>query len=370
MEVGGRVAPGFERVGEVLQRSVSDRTELGASVCAHRLGELVVDLWAGWTDADRTTPWKRDTIVHAYSTVKPMVAACALILVDRGQLQLDAPVARWWPEFGAAGKSAVTVRQLLAHQAGLVAIRDDVPAADIFDWDAMIERLAAEAPWFEPRTQHGEHAYFYGHLVGELVRRADGRPVRRFFDEELAGPWGLDYQIGVRERDRGRVARLVGLETLYPGGVGGESGSVYRRGVTNPPGMLDPAVVNSNAWMDADVPAVNGFGTAAAVARFYQGFLGGGELDGRRLLSAELCREATSVQRSGWDVLLERPVAWGLGFQVEPDGSWGHGGLGGSGGYALPELDLAFGYVTNLMADGDRSDRLAEAVEECARRSA
>lgn len=370
MEDGGRTAPGFEPVREVLRHSVEDHVELGCSVGAYLRGEPVVDLWAGWTNAARTTPWARDTIVHAYSTVKPMVATCALILVDRGLLQLDAPVARWWPEFGAAGKGAVTVRHLLAHQAGLVAIRDDVPASDIFDWDAMVERLAAEAPWFEPGAQHGEHAYFYGHLIGELVRRADGRPIRRFFDEELAIPWGLDYQIGVGVRDRRRVAPLAGLDTLYPGGAGGEPGSVYRRGVTNPPGMLDPAVVNSDAWMDADVPAVNGYGTAAAIARFYQGFLGGGLLDGRRLLSEQLCREATSVQRQGWDVLLERPVAWGLGFQIEADGSWGHGGLGGSGGYALPELQLAFGYVTNLMADDDRSDRLAEAAEACARRLA
>jgi CubicO group peptidase (beta-lactamase class C family) len=149
--------------------------------------------------------------------------------------------------------------------------------------------------------------------------------------------------------------------------MGGEPGSVYRAGLVNPPGMLLPKVVNSAAWMSAEIPAVNGFGTAAAVARFYQGFLAGGELDGARLFSAETCREATSVQASGPDVLLGRDVDWGLGFQIE-NGTFGHGGLGGSGGYADPSLALAFGYVTNLMAGHDRGDAVADAAEACVRR--
>lgn len=366
MEVGGSTAAGFEPVREELERNFAQRGELGAAVCVYHRGSPVVDLWAGWVDAGRTRPWQRDTIVHAYSTVKPMVATCALILVERGALQLDAPVASWWPEFASAGKGAISVRQLLAHQAGLVALRDDVPPDEIFDWDAMVTRLAAEAPWWEPGTQHGEHAYFYGHLVGELVRRADGRPIRQFFAEELAAPWALDYQIGVRPADRERVAPLAGPPEQNPEETAGAAGSIYRRGVTNPPGMLDREVVNSAAWMDADIPAVNGYGTAEAVARFYQGFLAGGELDGRRLISEALCREAVSVHRSGPDVMLGRDVEWGLGFQVE-DGTWGHGGRGGSSGYAAPELQLAFGYVPNFMADHDRGNALADTAEACAR---
>jgi CubicO group peptidase (beta-lactamase class C family) len=365
MQIGGTTAPGFEPVGAVFSRSLTEGRELGAGVFAFHRGAPVVRLWGGWTDAARSQPWRPDTIVTAFSTVKPMVATCALLLVDRGQLQLDAPVARWWPEFGQAGKERVTVRQLLSHQAGLVALRDDVPADEIVEWDAIIARLAAEPPWWEPGTGHGEHAYFYGHLIGELVRRVDGRPIRRFFREELAVPWNLDYQIGVRLEDRARVAALAGLETLFPGGDAGEPGSIYRRALTNPPGMLDPSVVNGDAWMTADVPAVNGFGTAEAVARFYQGFLAGGVLDGERLLSEELCREAISVQSSGRDHFLEQDVSWGLGFQL--DGStFGHGGLGGSVGYASPGLQLAFGYITNLMAGHERADNLADAAEACA----
>ena len=366
MRVHGTVAPAFAPVREAFEGNFTERGDLGAGVCVIHRGQVVVDLWGGWVDEARTRPWRRDTIVHTYSTVKPLVATCALLLVDRGALDLDEPVARRWPEFGAAGKDSVTVRQLLSHQAGLVALRRPVPAAEILEWEAIVKRLAAEAPWWPPGTGHGEHAYFYGHLVGELVRRVDGRDIARFFREELAEPWRLDIQIGVIRDDRGRVAPLAGLDSLYPDGLSGEPRSVQRAAVTNPPGMLLPEVVNSEAWMTAAVPAVNGFGTAAAVARFYQAFLAGGMLDGRRVLSAELCREATSVQSAGHDAYLERPVEWGLGFQIE-DGSYGHGGLGGSGGYAEPKLALAFGYVTNLMAGHDRSDAVAEAAEACAR---
>jgi len=367
MEIGGTTAPGFEAVREAFERSFAERQELGAAAFVFHRGEVAVNLWGGFADEARTRPWRPDTIVQAYSTVKPMVAACALLLVDRGHLELDGPVARWWPRFGQAGKERVTVRQLLSHQAGLVALRDDVPAGEIFDWDTIVGRLEAEDPWWEPGTAHGEHAYFYGHLVGELVRRVDGRPLRRFFDEELAKPWGLDYQIGVRAGDRRRVASLVGLDMLYPGGEAGEPGSVYRRALTNPPGMLDPSVVNGEAWKAADVPAVNGFGTAEAVARFYQGFLNGGVLDGRRLLSEELCREALTVQSSGRDHFLGEDVSWGLGFQLE-DGTFGHGGLGGSFGYAVPALHLVCSYVTNFMASHERGDAVADAAEACAAR--
>jgi CubicO group peptidase (beta-lactamase class C family) len=367
MRIDGVVAPGFESVRDAFEGNFLDRGELGAGLCVIHRGETVVDLWAGWMDEARTRPWRADTIVQVYSTTKPLVAACALLLVDRGALQLDDPVARHWPEFGAAGKAGVTVRQLLSHQAGLVVLREPAPTELLFDWDALVHRLEEEPPWWPPGTAHGEHAYFYGHLIGELVRRVDGRSLSRFLEDELAGPWGLDFQVGVRARDRPRVAPVAGLASLYPGGMAGEPGSVYRAGLTNPPGMLLPEVVNSPAWMSAEIPAVNGYGTATAVARFYQGFLAGGELGGRRLFSANACREATQVQASGPDVLLGRDVDWGLGFQIE-NGTFGHGGLGGSGGYADPSLDLAFGYVTNLMAVHDRSDAVADAAEECIRR--
>ena len=366
MQTDGVADPRFAAVRDAFLGNFAERGELGAGVCVIHRGRVVVDLWGGWRDEARSVPWQRDTIVHTYSTTKPMAAACALVLVDRGSLELDRPVAAYWPGFARAGKDAVTVRQLLSHQAGLAALRDPVPPHEIYDWEAIVARLEAEEPWWQPGTAHSEHAYFYGHLVGELVRRVDGRSISRFFADEIAGPWDLDFQIGVRPADRGRVAPLHGLETLFPGGVAGDPGSMYRAALGNPPGMLLPDVVNSEAWMSAEVPAVNGYGTATAVARFYQAFLNGGELDGRRVVSAETCRAATSVQSSGHDAFLERDVDWGLGFQVE-DGTYGHGGLGGSSGYADPAVELAFGYVTNLMADHDRGDAVADAAEACAR---
>jgi CubicO group peptidase (beta-lactamase class C family) len=367
MTVQGSVTPGFEAVREAFEANFGERAELGAAASVLHRGRSAADLWGGWLDEGRTRPWQSDTIVHVYSTTKPMVATCALLLVDRGALRLDEPVARYWPEFGAAGKEAITVRQLLSHRAGLVTLREPAPAGEIFDWDAMVERLAAEAPRWPAGTTHGEHAYFYGHLVGELVRRVDGRDIASFFAEELAGPWQLDFQIGVRPEDRARVAPLAGLDTLHPDGMAGEPGSLKRAAVTNPPGMLLPEVVNSERWMSAAIPAVNGWGTARAVARFYQGFLDDGLLDGHRVLSEEICREATSVQSSGHDAYLERDVDWGLGFQVEGD-SFGHGGLGGSTGYAHRGLRLAMCYVTNLMSGHERADAVADAAEACAGR--
>jgi CubicO group peptidase (beta-lactamase class C family) len=371
MPTHGTVAPGFEPVREAFDHAFTDLGELGAGVAVFHRGRLVVDLWGGWTDATRTTSWRRDTIVHTYSTIKPMVAACALILVDRGLLALDSPVATWWPELGQGEAASATLRQLLSHQAGLVALRDDVPADEILDWNGMIARLEAEPPWWEPGTALGEHAYFYGHLVGELVRRTDPghRSLARFLAEELASPWNLDLQVGVRPGDRGRVAPLSGLETLFPGGHPASGGPLYDRALSNPPGMLLPDVVNSAAWMAAEVPAVNGFATAEGVARFYHGLLEGGTFGGNRVLTEALCRAATSPQVSGHDLVLDRDVTWGLGVQLEegPEGgSFGHGGVGGSAGYAVPSLALAFGYVTNLMAGHDRGDAVADAAEACA----
>jgi CubicO group peptidase (beta-lactamase class C family) len=366
MRTDGVAAPGFEPVLDAFRANFTDRAELGAAVCVLHRGQVVVDAWGGWADESRTRPWQRGTLVHVYSTTKPLVATCALLLVDRSRLGMDAPVADYWPEFGAAGKGAVTVRELLSHRAGLVALSDPVPADEIFDWDAIVRRLAAAPPSWPDGTAHGEHAYFYGHLVGELVRRVDGRGIAQFFREALADPWKLDFQVGVGPEDRDRVAPLVGLDRLYPGGLAGEPDSLKRAAVTNPPGMLLPDVVNSEAWMSAAVPAVNGFGTAAAVARFYQAFLDDGILDGERVLSGEICREATSVQSSGRDAYLEDDVDWGLGFQIEGQ-SFGHGGLGGSSGYADRGLELAFAYVTNLMADHDRGNAVADAAEACAR---
>jgi CubicO group peptidase (beta-lactamase class C family) len=357
------VAFGFERVREEFEHNFSDRREVGAAAAVIHRGEVVIDLRGGTVDGNE--PWRADTVVLTYSTTKPFVASCLLLLWDRGELDLDAPVADLWPRFAAKGKGDVTARHLLTHQAGLVALREDLAVDALFDRDVVVSALEKEEPWWTPGTRSGEHALFYGHLIDEVVRRVDGRSAHRFFAEEIAAPWGLDFHIGLDQNDIERSATVFGMTDAWPGGVAGEEGSLFRRALTNPPGALEPDVVNSRRWKTAEVPAINGYGTAMGIARFYQGFLSGGVLDGTRVFSEAACREATSVHSSGDDVLLERHVDWGFGFQIE-ENYFGHGGIGGSSGYAARHLDLAVGYVTNKMGEHDRADAVSEASEACA----
>ena len=207
-EVQGSCDPRFEKLRSVFAQSFDrpDKPEVGAAVAVWRGGKLVADLWGGFADAAKTKPWARDTIANVYSTTKGMAALCALRLAERGALDLDAPVARYWPEFAASGKAAIPVRWLLTHQAGLAAVREKLPDEALFDPRVVCEALAAQAPWWEPGTQHGYHAVTFGHLVGEVVRRVDGRTLGNYFREELAQPLGLDFHVGVPERARSRAA--------------------------------------------------------------------------------------------------------------------------------------------------------------------
>ena len=362
-EISGFTAPGFERVRDEFAENFSTRGEVGASAAVLHRGEVVIDVRGGTVDG--ATPWQDDTLVLTYSTTKPLVAACAILLWDRGALDLDAPVARYWPGFEQNGKADITTRHVLSHQAGLIALREKLASEALFDRDLVIVALEKEEPMWPPGTRSGEHAFFYGHLIDELVRRADGRSARRFFAEEIAAPWGIDFHIGLDEADIARAATLFGMTETWPGGVVGEADSLLRSALTNPPGALEPEIVNSPRWKTAEVPAINGYGTAMGIARFYQGFLAGGTLNGTRVFSDEACRVATSILSSGIDVLLERHVDWGLGFQIEED-YFGHGGIGGSSGYAARHLDLACAYVTNKMGEHDRADAVSEAAEQCA----
>ena len=363
MDIDGYVAPGFEEVRAEFERNFTERGETGGGVAVIHRGEVVVDLHGGTSDG--SAPWRPDTLVIVYSTTKPFAASALGLLIDRGDVELDAPVARYWPEFAQAGKESVTIRHLLTHQAGLVALRNDLPTEALFDRDAIVRALEAEEPWWEPGTKAGEHAYFYGHLIDEVVRRVDGRSLHDLFAQEVAAPWGLDFHIGLGDEESARAATVFGMEEAWPGGTIGEEGSLLRRALANPPGALEPEVVNSERWRKSAVPAINGYGTALGIARFYQGFLAGGVIDGTRVFDERTCATATSVQYSGEDVLLERHVDWGLGFQVEGD-HFGHGGIGGSSGYAARHLGLAVGYVTNRMAEHDRSDAVSDAAERTA----
>jgi CubicO group peptidase (beta-lactamase class C family) len=346
--------PQFSGVAEGFRRVVTEQSGTGAALCVRYDGEVVIDLWGGFADAGRTRPWSRDTIVMPYSVGKPLAAACALKLVDDGRLGLDEPVQRYWPEFGAP----VTVRHVLAHQAGIVAL--DRPAATevFFEWDEMCARLAEQSPAWEPGAAHGESALFFGHLVGELVRQVDGRSVGTFLREEICAPNGIDFAFGLTPADQGRVADLTDLGKITGPDANPEAPALYELSMSNPPGSRDPDVVNNARWRAAEIPAVNGHGTAQGLAAFYQALLDG------RILGPELVREATTAQRTGIDLVFGSEKSWGLGFSVDPNG-FGMGGLGGS--YA--GVNMAGGYiiafVTGTMGTHERVEQLDDLVRDC-----
>ena len=277
------------------------------------------------------------------------MAYCALRLVERGALELDAPVARYWPEFAQGGKEAATVRHVLAHQAGVIALREAQPPGLLYDWSATVAALAAEPAWWEPGTRHGEHALFYGHLVGELVRRVDGRSLGTFLREET----GLDFHIGVRPGDRARIAPLTDPGGRWRSETQAQATELMRLALENPPGLLDVQTVNGDAWRAAEIPAVNGHGSARAIAAFYDA-----------LLDDPMLPEATAINADGIDVLLEQQMRWGLGVGLYEGGDFGMGGIGGSLGFANAERSLAFAYVTTRMGGHDRAEAVERALLE------
>ena len=356
-QVTGHTDPVFVPVRQVFESFFADGRDTGAGVAVAHRGRLVVDLVGGWRDDARKQPWTPETVVAVYSVSKPFAAVCLMILVDRDLVGLDDPVHRHWPEFPDDG---TTVRHVLAHTAGRPAFPTPRPAEAWADWDTLVADLAGSTPMWTPGTVAAEHALSYGHLVGELVRRVDGRPIGRFLSEEVAAPWRLDLAFGSGRRSD--VADLGFGTPDWPETSVGAPGSLRHRGLANPTGCRDLAVLNGPLWRETEVPAVNLHATAAAVARFYQGMLAGGTLDGRRILSEAAVAEMCRVQHDGLDHLLDRTVRWSLGFQIEDDGSFGMGGIGGSCGYALPSADLAIGFVTRHLADFDRLDELETTV--------
>jgi CubicO group peptidase (beta-lactamase class C family) len=345
----GTVAPGFESVRDAFGDVLAGQAGTGAALAAWYDGRWVVDLWGGSADASAKKPWQRDSIVQPYSVSKPFAAMCALLLVDRGLLDLDAPVQRYWPEFTAQA----TVRHVLSHQAGVVALDAPAPTEVFYDWDALCARLAAQPPVWTPGTAHGESALFYGHLVGEIVRRVDGRGPGAFLREELCGPAGLDFIVGLRDMDQRRAVDLTRLEDIES-----HPGDLYHRATTNPPGNRDPDVVNSARWRAAEVPAINGHGTARGIAGLYGALLRG------ELLSPATFREAASVQCSGVDRVFGHENAWGLGFGVDDDG-FGMGGLGGSYGGASTKGGYAIAFVTGTIGTHQRVETLENTLRAC-----
>jgi CubicO group peptidase (beta-lactamase class C family) len=347
----GSVEAGLEVVRDTFASVLSEQRGTGAAVAAWSEGRWIVDLWGGSATADGSRLWLRDSIVQPYSVSKPFAAMCALLLIDRGRLDLDAPMQRYWPEFTAPA----TVRHVLSHQAGVVAIDVPCDTSVFYDWDRMCSLLAAQQPAWPPGTAHGESALFYGHLVGELVRRVDGRSLGAFLRDEICAPAGLDFMVGLPAHAQARAVELTCLGDIESS----SASALYQRATSNPPGTRDPAVVNSAAWRAAEVPAINGHGTARGIAGLYAALLQG------ELLSPGLQRESVSKQCSGVDAVFGHDNAWGLGFGIDDQG-FGMGGLGGSyGGACTRDRGYAFAFVTGTMGSHARAERVENALRQC-----
>lgn len=364
---------------EAFEANFRTREELGAAVAVQVHGETVVDLWGGWADAARTRPWERDTVVNVWSTTKGVTALCAHVLVDRGLLDLDAPVASYWPEFAAAGKEKLPVRDLLSHRAGLAGLREPLSLAEFYDWEVTTARLAATEPWWEPGTRSGYHAMTYGFLVGEVIRRVTGRLPGAFLRDEITGPLGIDFTIGLPEgmrpgrpssstpAPRPRASRPRSSPSWSP-----RPGPLWPIPSWAPPRPTAPSGARPKCRM------ANGHGTARAVAQLYGIFAGRGRSGERRILSEAAAERAREGQGPGRDLVL------GAGFAHDTEcalGLWlsgtnasygpnprafGHDGFGGSCGLADPESGVSVGYVMNRMgpriADDPRKMALVEAV--------
>ncbi|MFC8271094.1 serine hydrolase domain-containing protein [Streptomyces sp. NPDC057271] len=379
--IEGHCDPRFAAVRETFEANFRTRDELGAAVAVRLHGETVVDLWGGWADPARTRPWKRDTVVNVWSTTKGVTALCAHLLADRGLLDLDAPVASYWPEFAAAGKEALPVRHLLSHRAGLSGLREPLSLAEFYDWELTTARLAATAPWWEPGTRSGYHAMTYGFLVGEVIRRVTGELPGTFLRREITGPLGIDFTIGLPEKDADRAAELVHPRTSSASeqaAVFAQLDPAAQAALANP--LVGAGHANSPEWRAAELPAANGHGTARAVAELYGVFAGRGLAGEHRILSGPAAERAREGQGSCRDLVLGAGFAHdtecALGLWLSgPNGSYGpnprafgHDGFGGSCGLADPESGVSLGYVMNRMgpaiADDPRKMALVAAVYE------
>ena len=389
--VEGTVAPGFEPVVDAFAANFAEQDEVGAACCVYVEGRPVVDLWGGQADAATDRPWAADTPVLVFSTTKGLTAVCIHVLVERGLLDVDAPVASYWPEFAAHGKGDIPLRWVLCHKAGVAAVDAPVTMDDVVGWDGVVAAVAAQAPNWEPGTAHGYHARTFGWILGEVVRRVTGRSLGRFVADEVAAPLGLDLWVGLPEAvepalapvippapppdeaSRALMEQLMGSDTLL-GRVMSGPGNLF---------AYDERW-NTRPFHQAEMPSSNGVATARAVAGLYAATVGevqgpSGPPSGQRgvrLLRSDTIAAATAVQSDGPDTVLVLPTRFGLGFALPPmlgadtpSTAFGHPGAGGSLGFADAEAGLGFGYVMNRMKLGvtgdERSAGLVAALYDC-----
>ena len=359
----------FGAVKAVFETLLSEGADLGSSFSATWKGETVVDLWGGYLDEDKTSLWQEDTIVNVFSTTKTMSFLCALLLADRGELDFDAPVARYWPEFAAGGKGDVLVWHLMNHAAGLPGMDVRLQGDELYDWERVTQLLAQQSPWWTPGSASGYHALTQGYLIGEVVRRITGLSLGRFFAEQIAGPLNADFLIGVPDSEFHRVGNLIPPPDAPVLGQGADKDSIPHRTFSSP--LISALDSHSDGWRRAEIPAANGHGNARAVAKIHSALANGGRVGDVQLLSPEICRSVMQARIEGPDLVLGGPMAFGLGFGLSPIKEsrrnlcfWG--GWGGSSAIIDQDNEMSFSYVMNKMASGllgdTRGDQLARAT--------
>ncbi|WP_415952734.1 serine hydrolase domain-containing protein [Streptomyces sp. KLOTTS4A1] len=380
-EVRGTVEPGWEAVREAFVRNFAERGERGASVAVYLGGRPVVDLWGGSRDADSDVPWASDSLHLVRSATKGVAAAVPLILQQRGLLDFDAPVGTYWPEYKAAGKEHTRVRHLLAHRAGVPVLDVPVEFADLFDPEAGPRAVAAQAPAWEPGTDHGYHPYTYGWLIGELVRRVTGRTLGTWLAEEITGPRGIDLWVGLPAAHEHRAGRVLRVDPpAVPGGLRLRPKQAVSEAYADPSSLtrrafaaLAPTDENTPAYRAAELPATNGMANARSLARFYASLIG--EVDGHRaLFTPATVAQARTQESAGPDRTLIVNTRFGPGYMLHSGASpllgpssFGHPGRGGPLAFADPETGVAFGYTTNGLQKGVTADPRAQALVRAVR---
>ncbi len=354
--ISGTYDPKFGELADILVASLESGADVGASVAVMIEGQPAVDIWGGWVDEAHTAPWVENTIVNVWSTTKTVSALAALMLVDRGLLDVDTPVAHYWPEFAANGKEHVEVRHLLSHTSGVSGWDQPVTLDDVYDSVPACTRLAAQAPWWEPGTASGYHLFVYGHPIGELIRRVDGRGLKQFVAEEIAAPLGADFQIGAAESDWPRISDIIPPTHVdFSGAVIDPDGPAVKTAIGP---YAPPVEANSPGWRHADIGGANGHSNARAVARVQHVVANGGELDGVRLLSPATIDLIFREQANGTDLVLGIPLRWGIGYALPNTGTFAYvpdericlwGGWGGSMVIVDTERRMTFAYMMNRM---------------------
>ena len=358
--IHGHCDPTFEAVKAAFAGNFAKYADVGASVAVTLNGEFVVDLWGGLADAETRAPWREDTIVNVYSSTKTMSAMALLLLADRGEINLYAPAAKYWPEFAQNGKSGVEVRNFLSHSAGLPGLDEKVDHDALYDWERMTTALARQAPWWAPGTQSGYHAVTQGYLMGEIVRRVTGQTIGNFFRQEIAEPLGADFHIGTPASADPRIGTLVPPPRTIPTP---DDGSIGSRAFANPP--TNVAATRTRAWRAAEIPAANGHGNARSIVRIQTAMANGGSAFGKTIMSEAGARRIFDRQTSGEDLVLGVPITFGMGYGLStPDFPMGPnehiaywGGYGGSTVVIDQDARLCVSYVMNRMEGGLLGDR-------------